>query len=47
MIRPTFFALTGDAGRILHLAPGVLSDALKIHRRDRLGGVVREYLLAA
>ena len=27
--------------------PGVLPDALEVHRRDRLGGVVREYVLAA
>ena len=28
-------------------APAVVSDELKVHRRDRLGGVVREYVPAA
>lgn len=27
--------------------PAVVSDELKVHRRDRLGGVVREYVPAA
>jgi transposase InsO family protein len=29
------------------VAPGVLPDAFEVHRRDHLGGVVHEYVLAA
>jgi hypothetical protein len=28
-------------------APATVSDELKVHRRDHLGGVVREYVQAA